>query len=46
MIDPATAQFKIVEFNDKQECTMANLLAQEWLFKYPRPSIIRYDCGY
>ena len=43
MIDPATGWFEIVWYNDKQAATIANLVAQTWLCRYPGPTIITYD---
>ena len=45
MIDPATGWFKIAEYNDKRAATIADLVEQSWLARYPRPSIITYDQG-
>ena len=45
MIDPATGWFEIVCYNDKQAATIANLVKQTWLYRYPRPTIITYDRG-
>ena len=43
MIDPATKWFTIIEYNDKQAATIANLVEKIWLCRYPRPTIIMYD---
>ena len=44
MVDPATGWFEILHYNDKQEATIANLVDQDCLCRYPRPTIITYDC--
>ena len=46
MIDPATRWFEILRYDDKQAGTIANILYQTWLCRYPRPTIIKYDRGY
>jgi len=45
MIDPATGWFEIVQYDDKRAITIANLVEQQWLTRYPRPSLITYDRG-
>ena len=45
MIDPETGWFEIVQYNDKHEATIANLIEKTWLCRYPMPMIITYDCG-
>ena len=45
MIDPATNWFEIAEYDDKKAATIADLVEQTWLARYPRPSIITYDKG-
>ena len=45
MIDPANGWYKIVRYNDKQSATIANLVEQAWLCRYPRPAIITYNHG-
>ena len=37
--------FKIVQKNDKQSDTIENLVDKSWLFRYPRNTIIMWDCG-
>ena len=44
MIDPVTGWSKIVQYNYKHVDTIANLLEQEWICIYPRPTKIKYDC--
>ena len=45
MIDPATGWFEIVQYDDKRAITVANLVEQVWLSRYPWPSLITYDKG-
>ena len=45
MIDPATGWFEIIEYKDKTPNTIANLVEQEWLTRYPNPDIITFDKG-
>ena len=45
MIDPATSWFEIVEYDDKQAITVANIVEQNWLARYPRPSLVNIDRG-
>ena len=45
MTDPETGYFEIIKYKDKQAATTPNLVYQTWLCRYPRPTIIRYDCG-
>ena len=35
MIDPATGWFEIVPYSDKKSITIANLVEQTWLSRYP-----------
>ena len=37
-----TGWFEIVQYNDKQADTIANLIEKKWLFRYPPPTIITY----
>ena len=37
--------FKIVWYNYKQADTIDNLVEQIWLCRYPRSTIIMYNCG-
>ena len=32
-----TGWFEIVQYNEKQAATIANLIEQKWLFRYPPP---------
>ena len=43
MIDPETGWFEIVQYNDKQIATIANLVEKKWLCRCPLPKIIMYD---
>ena len=45
MIKPVTGSFKIVQYNDKNEDTIENLVDKSWLCRYPMPTIITYNCG-
>ena len=45
MIDPATGWFKIKQYNDKKSITVANIVEQEWLARYPRLYLITLDQG-
>ena len=45
MIDPETGRFEIVRYNEKYTATIANLVEQTWLCRYPCPTIITYDQG-
>ena len=45
MIWPATGWFKIKQYDDKKSITVANIVKQEWLARYPRPYLITLDQG-
>ena len=45
MINPATRWFEIVQYSDKKSITIANLVEQTWLSRYPWPTLITYDRG-
>jgi transposase InsO family protein len=45
MIDPATGWFKMSELPDKRADTVANIVEQAWLTRYPWPDEIIYDKG-
>ena len=45
MIDPATGWFEVHEYDDKRSITVANIVEQEWLSRYPWPTQITYDRG-
>jgi hypothetical protein len=45
MIDPATGWFEIKQYDDKKSITVANIVEQEWLTHYLRPSLITLDHG-
>ena len=45
MIDPATGWFEVVQYPDKKAITVANLIEQQWLTRYPWPSIMTYNKG-
>jgi hypothetical protein len=40
MIIPATGWLEIKQYDDKKSITVANIVEQEWLKHYPRPSLI------
>ena len=37
--------FKITQYDNKREISIANLVETTWLTRYPRPMEIRYDQG-
>ena len=43
MIDPITGWFEIVQYNEKCEAIIANLVYQSCLCGYTRPTMITYD---
>ena len=45
MIDPATGWFEICQYDDKESITIANIVEQEWLSRYPWPTQITFDRG-
>ena len=45
MIDPATRWFEIKQYNDKKSITVANIVEQEWLTRYPHPYLVTLDRG-
>ena len=45
MIDPATSWFEVHQYDDKRSITVANIVEQEWLTRYPWPTQITYDRG-
>ena len=45
MIDPVTDWFKIKQYFDRKSITVANIVKQEWLARYPRPYLITLDRG-
>ena len=45
MIDPATGWFEIKEIKDKYAYTIANIVEQIWLTRYPWPQVITFDRG-
>ena len=45
MIDPVTGWFKITQYDDKIEITIANLVKTVWLTRYSRPMEITYNQG-
>jgi hypothetical protein len=45
MIDPATGWFKMQEIPNKEVITIANLVEQTWLTRYPWPNQIVFNRG-
>lgn len=45
MIDPATGWLEIREIKNKEATTMANIVEQTWLTRYPIPQILTFDKG-
>jgi len=45
MIDPATGWFEIAQYDDKKAITVANIVEQTWLARYPRPNLCTIDRG-
>jgi len=45
MIDPATGWFEMKQLPDKEAITVANVVEQTWLTRYPWPQLITYDKG-
>ena len=43
MINPATNWFKIKQIKSKDAATVANVVEQTWLTRYPWPTIIQFD---
>ena len=45
MINPVTGWFKITQYYDKREISIANLVETTWMSRYPIPIEIMYDQG-
>ena len=45
MIDPATGWLEIKQYDYKKSITVANIVKQEWLARYPTPYLITLDQG-
>lgn len=45
MIDPATGWFEMREIPNKEAFTIANLVEQTWLTRYPWPNQVTFDRG-
>ena len=43
MINPVTGWFEIKQYDDKKSITVANIVEQEWLARYPRTYLITLD---
>ena len=39
------AKFEVSQYDDKKSITVANIVEQQWLTQYPRPSLITLDRG-
>ena len=44
MVDPSTGWFEIIQYKDKQEAIIENLVEKTWQCRYPSTTIITYDC--
>ena len=45
MIDSATGQFEIHQYDNKKSITVANIVEQEWFSRYPWLTQITFDRG-
>jgi transposase InsO family protein len=45
MIDPATSWLEIREIKNKEASTIANIVEQTWLTRYPKPQVLNFDRG-
>lgn len=45
MIDPATSWFEMKQVKDKEAYTVASVVEQAWLTRYPWPTTITFDQG-
>jgi hypothetical protein len=45
MINLATGQFEIKQYDDKKSITVTIIIEQEWLTCYLQPSLIALECG-
>ena len=45
MIDPATGWLEIKEIPDKKATTIANIVEQVWLTRYPKQQVLNFDRG-
>lgn len=45
MIDPATGWFEISQYRDKESITVANIVEEQWLSRYPWPTQVVHDRG-
>ena len=45
MIDTVTQWFEVTQYNDNIEISIANLVENTWMYRYPRPKEITYDQG-
>ena len=45
MIDPATGWFEIHQYDDKRSISIANIVEQEWFYRYQWPTQVTFDRG-
>ena len=45
MIDPVTGWFEVTQYKNKIAISIANLVENTWLSRYPIPTEITYDQG-
>ena len=45
MVDPATSWFKMKQIESKDSFTVATVVEQTWLSRYPWPQLVTYDKG-
>ena len=45
MIDPTTGWFEIHQYDDKRAITVANIVEEQWLSRYPWPTQVTHDRG-
>ena len=45
LIDPATGWFELQQYDDKRAISVANIVEQQWLCRYPWPTKVTVDRG-
>ena len=45
MVEPSTGWFEIIQYKDKREATIENLVENTWQCRYQSTKIITHDCG-
>ena len=45
MIDPVAGRFEIIQYNNKKEMGVENLVETAWIISYPWPIEITFDQG-